>query len=71
MRQQELTSWQPDEGSQGHGCRSPPMSALGPRMNDDVVRVALSLCLGVSLCQPHHCHQCGMEVDHLGLHGCN
>ena len=46
-----------------------PMSALGLRMDDDVVRVAVGLHLGVSFCQPHHCHQCGMEVDHLGLHG--
>ena len=46
-----------------------PMSALSLRMNDDVVRVAVGLRLGVSLCQPHHCHQCRTEVDHLGLHG--
>ena len=37
------------------------MSTLGLRMNDDVVRVAVGLCLGVSLCQPHHQHQCGTE----------
>ena len=46
-----------------------PMSALGLHMDDNVVRVAVGLCLGVSLCQPHQCHQCGTEVDHLGLHG--
>ena len=45
------------------------MSALGLRMDDGEVRVAVGLCLGVSLCQPHHCHQCGTKVDHLGLHG--
>ena len=38
-------------------------------MNDDMVRVAVGLRLRVSICQPHHCHQCGTEVDHLGLHG--
>ena len=47
----------------------PPMSALGLRMDDNMVRVAVGLRLGVSLCQPHQCHQCGTEVDHLGLHG--
>ena len=47
----------------------PSMSALGLRMDDNVVRVAVGLRLGVSLCQPHQCHQCGMEVDHLGLDG--
>ena len=45
------------------------MSALGLRMDDNMVRVAVGLHLGVSLCQPHQCHQCGTEVDHLGLHG--
>ena len=44
------------------------MSTLGLRMADDVVRVAVGLRLGVSLCQSHSCHQCGTEVDHLGLH---
>ena len=44
-------------------------SALGLCMKDDVVRVVVGLRLGVSLCQPYHCHQCGMQVDHLGLHG--
>ena len=39
------------------------MSILGFCMNDDMVRVA------VGLFQPHHCHQCGTEVNHLGLHG--
>ena len=53
----------------GAWLQAPPMSALGLRMDDDVVRVAVGLRLGVSLCQPHHCHQCGTEVDHLGLHG--
>ena len=38
-------------------------------MNNNVVKVAVGLRLGVSLCQPHHCHQCRTEVDHLGLHG--
>ena len=51
-------------------CSPPPsISALGLRMDDNVVRVAVGLCLGVTLCQPHQCHQCGTEVDQLGLHG--
>ena len=36
-----------------------------------ILRVAVGLRLGVTLCQAHHCHQCGMKVDHLGLHGLN
>ena len=45
------------------------MSAHSLRMDGNVVRVAVGLRLGVTLCQAHHCHQCEMEVDHLGLHG--
>ena len=39
------------------------------RMDDEVLRVAVGLRLGVALCRPHKCHQCGAEVDYLGLHG--
>ena len=46
-----------------------PMSAIGLRMDDEVLRVAVGLRLGVTLCRPHKCHQCGAEVNHLGLHG--
>ena len=46
-----------------------PMSALRLRIGDNMMRVAVGLCLGVSLCQPQQCHQCGTEVDLLGLHG--
>ena len=41
------------------------MSTLSLCMDADMMRVAL----GVSLCQPHPCHQCWTEVHHLGLHG--
>ena len=30
-----------------------PISALGLRMDDDVIRVATGLCLGLPLCRPH------------------
>ena len=43
--------------------------AIGLRMDDEVLQVAVGLRLGVALCRPHKCHQCGAEVDHLGLHG--
>ena len=58
-RQRESGAW----------LQPPPMSALGFRMDDNVVRVAVGLLLGVSLCQPHQYYQYGTEVDHLGLHG--
>ncbi len=38
-------------------------------MDDDVIRVAVGLRLGVPLCEPHHCQYCGAEVDCLGTHG--
>ena len=53
----------------GEWLYAPPMSAIGLRMDDEVLRVAVGLRLGVTLCRPHKCHQCGAEVNHLGLHG--
>lgn len=32
------------------------------------VRIAVGLRLGVSLCVPHTCPHCGMDVDHSGVH---
>ena len=46
-----------------------PVSALGLRMDDEVMRVAMGLRLGVPLCHPHECHLCGAGVDHQGTHG--
>ena len=46
-----------------------PMSAIGLRMDDDIIRVAIGLRLGGSLCRPHSCVHCGNQVDHLGHHG--
>ena len=46
-----------------------PMSALGLRMDDEVIQVAMGLRLGATLCQPHKCHHCGAHVDHLVTHG--
>ena len=53
----------------GEWLYAPPMSAIGLRMDDEVLRVAVGLRLGVALCRPHKCRHCGAEVDHLGLHG--
>ena len=53
----------------GEWLQAPPKSALGLRMEDEVIRVAAGLRLGATLCHPHQCHQCGADVDQLALHG--
>ena len=44
------------------------ISALGLNMDDDVIRVAAGLHLGLPLCRPHTCASCKVEVDELGIH---
>ena len=46
-----------------------PVLSLGLRMDDDVVRIAVDLCLGVPLCHPHACQLCGAPVDKQAIHG--
>ena len=46
-----------------------PVPSLGLRLDDEVVRIAAGLRLGVPLCCPHACSQCGGHVDELGIHG--
>ena len=38
-------------------------------MDDHTTRIAVGLCLGTPLCQPHICHHCGGHVDALATHG--
>ena len=46
-----------------------PISSIGLRMEDEVVRVAVGLRLGLPLGCSHTCSSCGSEVDELGTHG--
>ena len=52
----------------GAWLRALPLSALGLRMDDDTVRVAVGLRLGTPVCGPHRCQHCSAEVDVLGRH---
>jgi len=38
------------------------------RLDDEAVRVAIELRLGLEICAPHQCH-CGAQVDAYGCHG--
>ena len=46
-----------------------PISSVGLRMDDEVVRIAVGLRLGLPLCHPHLCSGCGAEVGDDGIHG--
>ena len=44
-----------------------PIALCGLKLDDEAVRVAVGLRLGLDLCIPHQCH-CGSPVDAHGLH---
>jgi len=44
-----------------------PIANCGLRLDDEAVRVAVGMCLGLSLCVPHSC-PCGEQVDVQRLH---
>ena len=46
-----------------------PISALGLRLGDSEVQIAISLRLGLPVCSPHMCAGCGAAVHERGLHG--
>ena len=52
----------------GAWLRALPVTALGLRMDDNTVRVAVGLRLGTAVCGPHSCQHCGTAVDALGRH---
>ena len=45
------------------------ISTLGLRMDDDVVRIAVGLRIGVPLGRPHQYSNCSEDVDILSAHG--
>ena len=44
-----------------------PIASCGLHLDDDAIRVAVALRLGLELCVPHTCH-CGSQIDAWGLH---
>ena len=46
-----------------------PVASLGLCMEDEAVRIAVGLRLGLSLCRPHQCVHCGSQVDRSAMHG--
>ena len=52
----------------GAWMRALPVTALGLRMDDSTVRVAVGLRLGTRICGAHTCQHCAAEVSGLGRH---
>ena len=44
-----------------------PIASCGLKLDDEAVKVAVGLRLGLDLCVPHECH-CGSMVDARGVH---
>ena len=45
-----------------------PCRNLGRKLDDQQLRISVSLCLGANICFAHTCH-CGKRVERDGLHG--
>jgi len=52
----------------GNWLHAPPITAVGLRLSDEAIRVAVAHRLGSKACEPHTC-VCGKVVDARGLHG--
>ena len=46
-----------------------PLSSIGLKMDDDVIRIVVGLRLGLALCHLHSCSDCSAEVNEDGIHG--
>ena len=57
--------------SQGSGAwlNAVPITSLGLCLDDNAVHIAAATHLGLPVCSPHLCRNCGASVDQFGLHG--
>ena len=53
----------------GDWINAMPVSSCGLRMDDEAIRVAIGLRLGMNLCPPPHLCPCGSLVDARRIHG--
>ena len=56
------------QATSGAWLKALPLASVGLRMENETVRIAVGLRLGLPLCRPHTC-SCGTQVDALGTHG--
>ncbi len=59
-----LATWAPHSGD---WLKALPLTTCGLRMDDESIRVAVGLRLGLPICESHKC-PCGAMVDPTGLH---
>ena len=46
-----------------------PIASFGLQTEQDLFQMTIGLQLGLPVCFPHKCRNCGVEVDQFGLHG--
>lgn len=51
----------------GDWLHAPPLTAIGLRLSNEAIRVAIGYRIGAIICEPHTC-PCGSTVDARGLH---
>ena len=54
----------------GDWLQAPPITVIGLRLTDEMIRVAAGFRLGADTCEPHPC-VCGTTVDARGLEKCS
>lgn len=53
----------------GTWIASLPSPVVRNMLDNDAMRIAVALRVGVAICRPYECHLCEMSVDALGQHG--